>query len=103
MWARLCVRHDDTPHACTWYLVQTVGVCRPASPPLNCASLQDAVHALVRLRDDGLPLDLSDVILLGHSAGGTLVLWLAAQPLAVRVRLVVAVAPVADLVQGCRP
>jgi len=41
-----------------------------------------------------------------HSAGGTLVLWLAAQPglaAAVKVRLVVAVAPVADLVQGCRP
>ena len=58
----------------------------------------------MRLRDDdGLPLDLSDVILLGHSAGGTLVLWLAAQTLDVRVRLVVAVAPVTDLVQGCRP
>jgi len=48
-------------------------------------------------------LDLDEVVLLGHSAGGTLALWLASQPLDVRVRLIVAVAPVADLVKGLLP
>jgi acetyl esterase/lipase len=45
-------------------------------------------------------LDLDNVTLIGHSAGGCLVLWLAAQRLQVKVRLVVAVAPVCDLNEG---
>lgn len=45
-------------------------------------------------------LDLGNVTLIGHSAGGCLVLWLAAQELQVRLALVVAVAPVCDLNEG---
>lgn len=44
--------------------------------------------------------DLDDVTLAGHSAGGHLVLWAALRPGAPRVRKVVALAPVADLVEG---
>ena len=42
-------------------------------------------------------LDLDRVALVGHSAGGQLALWLAAQPTGVTPRIVVALAPVADL------
>ena len=52
----------------------------PATAPGECASL-----------------DLSNVTLIGHSAGGCLALWLAAQDVQIRIRLVVAVAPVSPL------
>jgi acetyl esterase/lipase len=62
----------------------------------------DAMLALNSLPDvapdECATLDLTNVTLIGHSAGGCLVLWLAAQELlAVRLALVVAVAPVCDL------
>eukprot|EP00960_Hanusia_phi_P029875 748233-Hanusia_phi.AAC.4 len=41
-------------------------------------------------------------MLVGHSAGGALVLWLGEQELHVNVRLIVAVAPVTDLEEGYR-
>jgi len=44
--------------------------------------------------------DLDDVTLLGHSAGGHLAIWAALQPGAPKLRKVVALAPVADLVDA---
>jgi acetyl esterase/lipase len=44
--------------------------------------------------------DLADVTLVGHSAGGHLAMWVALQPGAPPIRKVVALAPVADLVDG---
>lgn len=46
--------------------------------------------------------DLGDVVLVGHSAGGHLAMWVSLQPLLPAVRKVVALAPVADLVEGYR-
>ena len=64
----------------------------------------DAMLALNSLRtvapEECTRLDLHDVTLIGHSAGGCIVLWLAAQELQVRLALVVAVAPVCDLNEG---
>lgn len=65
---------------------------------------EDALLALNSLQtvapDECASLDLTNVTLIGHSAGGCLVLWLAAQQLQVRLALVVAVAPVCDLNEG---
>jgi len=62
---------------------------------------QDALLAINSLPavapDECTALDLGNVVLIGHSAGGCLVLWLAAQQLNVGLSLVVAVAPVCDL------
>lgn len=62
---------------------------------------EDALLALNALQTvapcECASLDLGNVTLIGHSAGGCLVLWLAAQELQVRLALVVAVAPVCDL------
>ncbi len=73
----------------------------------DVAAATDSLHALAQ----GRHLDLTRVVALGHSAGGHLALWLAArhrippadalsspQPLALRG--VVALAPVADLMQA---
>lgn len=46
--------------------------------------------------------NLDDVSLLGHSAGGQLAMWIARRPDAPKVRTVVALAPVADLVEAYR-
>jgi acetyl esterase/lipase len=65
---------------------------------------EDALLALNSLPtvapDECAALDLTNVTLIGHSAGGCLVLWLAAQQLQVRLALVVAIAPVCDLNEG---
>ncbi len=72
--------------------------------PMTFADVADGLDHLARLR---APLDLSDVSLVGHSAGGQLALWAArrpelpadavgAQPV-VPVTRVVALAPVTDL------
>jgi acetyl esterase/lipase len=62
---------------------------------------QDVLLSLNSLQtvapDESANLDLGNVTLIGHSAGGCLVLWLAAQELQATLRLVVAVAPVCDL------
>lgn len=62
---------------------------------------QDVLLALNTLPevapDECATLDLGNVTLIGHSAGGCLALWLAAQELNVGLSLVVAVAPVCDL------
>lgn len=52
----------------------------------------------------GLCLPVGPAVLLGHSAGGHLALWLAAQPLPpeLRLRRVVALAPVGDLTAAAR-
>jgi acetyl esterase/lipase len=50
----------------------------------------------------GFPLDPTRVTLIGHSAGGTMVLWAAAHADKVLPELVVAVAPITDLVAGFR-
>ena len=72
-------------------------------------TLADAAAALDALEDVG-EADLSRVATMGHSAGGHLALWLAARPRLptdapganprVRVRLVVSLAGVCDLVRG---
>lgn len=66
---------------------------------------QDALLALNSLEtiapNECAALDLADVTLIGHSAGGCLVLWLASQELVkIRLAAVVAVAPVCDLNEG---
>lgn len=65
---------------------------------------QDALLALNSLAtvapDECAALDLTNVTLIGHSAGGSLVLWLATQELQVCLAVVVAVAPVCDLNEG---
>jgi acetyl esterase/lipase len=50
----------------------------------------------------GFPLDHTSVTLIGHSAGGTMVLWVAAHADKVLPELVVAVAPITDLAAGFR-
>ncbi len=50
----------------------------------------------------GFPLDPTSVTMIGHSAGGTMVLWVAAHADGVLPELVVAVAPITDLVAGFR-
>ncbi len=52
-------------------------------------------------RDRGVPVDPGPPVLVGHSAGGHLVLWYAATA-AARVRGVLALAPVADLAEAYR-
>jgi acetyl esterase/lipase len=62
-----------------------------------------ALNFLPSISDDiGLQFDLSKVILIGHSAGGTMVLWAAAHAEQILPALVVAVAPIADLEEGYR-
>jgi acetyl esterase/lipase len=56
-----------------------------------------ALHLRVMARD--YPLDLGRVVAAGHSAGGQLALWLAAQD-AIKLRGVVSLAGVADLRRG---
>lgn len=46
--------------------------------------------------------DVDDVVLMGHSAGGQLAMWVSLQPIVHNARRVVALAPVADLVEGYR-
>jgi acetyl esterase/lipase len=71
-------------------------------------TLQDVAAGIVHiaaLAADGMPIDPGDVTLVGHSAGGQLVLWAAgqgaahgaAQPKKVGITRVVGLAPVADL------
>ncbi|EKX54313.1 hypothetical protein GUITHDRAFT_132065 [Guillardia theta CCMP2712] len=63
----------------------------------------EALNALPHVcQEHALHLDLDRVMLVGHSAGGALVLWLGEQELRVNVRLIVAVAPVTDLEDGYR-
>jgi acetyl esterase/lipase len=62
-------------------------------------TLEDVGRALGALREIAKtrPLDLDRVLTLGHSAGGHLALWAAAQPGEVRVRGVVGLAAISDL------
>lgn len=60
----------------------------------DVAAAVAAVPGLVAART---PVDLGRMVLCGHSAGGHLALWVAAQRPPSRVRAVVALAPVADL------
>jgi acetyl esterase/lipase len=65
--------------------------------PTTAHDLAAAVEHVAALAAEH-PLDVGRVILLGHSAGGQLVLWAAVRRQArIRPRLVVALAPVADL------
>lgn len=58
-----------------------------------------ALDHLAVLADEGLDLDLSRIIVVGHSAGGQLALWLAAGKATKRIRPIAAagLAPAADL------
>ena len=64
--------------------------------PTTAQDVERALEALPALLD-GLHLATTATTLVGHSAGGHLVLWAANQPLAGRVERVVALAPVGDL------
>ena len=55
---------------------------------------------LTSLVADGIDLDLARVTVVGHSAGGHLALWSAARRPRVKIRAVVGMAPVADLVRA---
>ncbi len=58
-------------------------------------TLDDVRNGAAHIAKIGRDLDLNRVVALGHSAGGHLALWLAAQNK--RLRAIVALAPVADL------
>jgi acetyl esterase/lipase len=64
-------------------------------------TFEDTAAGIDALADSGAPLDLERVVLLGHSAGGHLALWAAAQDGArVKSALVLSLAGVPDLVEG---
>jgi acetyl esterase/lipase len=64
-------------------------------------TFEDIVAGIDALADVDAPLDLERVTVLGHSAGGQLALWAAAQPeTRVEPTLIISIAGVPDLVQG---
>ena len=58
------------------------------------------IEHLTRIVAGGTELDLARVAVVGHSAGGHLALWSAARGGSVRIKAVVALAPVADLLRA---
>ncbi|MBP4046245.1 alpha/beta hydrolase family protein [Chromobacterium violaceum] len=59
------------------------------------------IEYLSRLATKGVELDLDRIALVGHSAGGHLALWAAAQALrGIRIRAVVGEAPITDLLRA---
>jgi len=66
----------------------------------------EAVNLVRQLGNEGVRVDEKRVVLVGHSAGGTLVLWYAAQAVAssklLSPALIVSVAPIADLPEAHR-
>lgn len=83
---------------------------RPCWPAAN-EDVMAAIRKVMALQVEeiGFLIDWSKVVLVGHSAGGTLVLWAAAHisscvslHLKVGLKLVVALAPVTDLALGAR-
>lgn len=79
--------------------------------PATMEDVAAGIDHLAQLVADGLDLDLDQVTLVGHSAGGQLALWAggrsgsrSARPPRVRVEAVVGLAPIADLVRAyqCR-
>ena len=58
------------------------------------------IDHLARLAADGINLDLTRVIVVGHSAGGHLALWAAAHTKEIRIAAVVGEAPVTDLIRA---
>ena len=64
----------------------------------DCLSALDLLQRIQQ--ESSLPLDLGCVTVIGHSAGGSLALWLGAKAKSVVPRLVVGVAAVADLREG---
>src|SRR3954471_6127208 len=70
--------------------------------PMTFDDVANAVDELAKLEDE--PLDLSDVTLIGHSAGGHLALWAASRPdSAVSFSRVIAQAPITNLAAAGRP
>jgi acetyl esterase/lipase len=74
--------------------------------PTTCDDVAAAIDHLAELAE-AQPLDLERVVLVGHSAGGQLALWAAKRvgvdrPPRVRPRLIVALAPVGDVVECAR-
>jgi acetyl esterase/lipase len=76
--------------------------------PATCQDVAAGVDHLASLEEEGVSLNLSDVTVIGHSAGGHLSLWSAQrrpaprgsddyQPRRVRITAAVGLAPVADL------
>ncbi len=84
------------------FAVWNLGYRRIGAPtggwPNTGADVLRGIEYLSTLADKGIALDLSRIALLGHSAGGHLALWAAAQALnRVRIRAVAGAAPVSDL------
>jgi acetyl esterase/lipase len=66
--------------------------------PTTFEDVRAGIDALAEL---DAPLDLGRVVVLGHSAGGQLALWAAAQPSArVKPALILSIAGVPDLIEG---
>eukprot|EP00301_Raphidiophrys_heterophryoidea_P015138 c23663_g1_i1.p1 GENE.c23663_g1_i1~~c23663_g1_i1.p1 ORF type:complete len:945 (+),score=259.80 c23663_g1_i1:3-2837(+) len=78
--------------------------------PQTQNDVMNALQCLTTLvADQALPLDLSQLVAIGHSAGGQLVLWLAHTAASLRgndslivPRLVVGLAPCTDMIDGAR-
>ena len=85
----------------TWNLEYRRADSPGADWPATLADVAAGVDALAALADDH-PLDLERVVLVGHSAGGQLALWAAAQQLRVRPAVVVSLAGVLDLRAAAR-
>lgn len=95
--SQCCAALTESGHA-TWNLeYRRIGQPGGGWP----GTLEDVRQAALLLSDlaDKFNLDLSRVVVAGHSAGGHLALWLAAQG-ALPLQGVAALAPVADLRQG---
>lgn len=74
--------------------------------PTTCDDLAASIDHLAELAETQ-PLDLDRVVLVGHSAGGQLVLWAAKRggvdrPPRVQPNLIVALAPLGDVVEAAR-
>jgi acetyl esterase/lipase len=94
--------------------VSAHGAARPGAAAGGWpATLQDVgtgIDHLAALAADGVPLDLSQITVVGHSAGGHLALWCACrdrgandyQPTRVSIAAAVGLAPVADLELACQ-
>jgi len=69
--------------------------------PGTCNDIRLAYDYLLNIVSRVIPFDPLRIIIMGHSAGGMLALWLSCQRL-VKCRLVVGIAPCADLIEGVK-
>ncbi|UXI70671.1 alpha/beta hydrolase [Tahibacter amnicola] len=87
------------------YAVWNIGYRRVGEPgggwPGTFDDVGAAIDHLALLHADGISMDLDQVFVAGHSAGGHLALWSASRAAPrIRVRAVAGLAPIADLTAG---